>query len=285
MAAVASLGEIADAFDVAVLDQWGVLHDGTDPYPGAADAVDALRAMGKRIAVLSNSGRRAAPNAARIRAKGFGIADGEVVTSGEALRRDVEAGRVGPFGCPLIVTARPEDARDWARGLPDSVALDPVDDAAEADILVVLGLPDGASPGPFAAMLETGLARGLTLVCGNPDRASPRPGGVTAMQPGALAHFYEGRGGTVRWYGKPHVPVFREVERLYPDVPRERFLMVGDSPEHDIAGAHAAGWRSALVRGGLHADALADGTDASVRALCAREGTAPPTVHLRHLAA
>ena len=41
--------------------------------------------------------------------------------------------------------------------------------------------------------------------------------------------------------------------------------MVGDSPEHDIAGAHAAGWDSLFIHGGLHAgkhEALfTDGTE------------------------
>ena len=35
--------------------------------------------------------------------------------------------------------------------------------------------------------------------------------------------------------------------------------MVGDSLEHDIAGAHGAGWRSVFIRGGLHADQFAQG--------------------------
>ena len=122
-------------------------------------------------------------------------------------------------------------------------------------------------------------------MCANPDRSSPRAGGGRVAQPGALARDYAGMGGEVRWYGKPHEPVFRAVERLVPDVPRARLLMVGDSPEHDVAGAHRAGWQSALVRGGLHAAELADADDGAVAALCRRLGSAPPTVHLDTLGA
>ena len=87
-----SLKEIAGDYDAVVLDQWGVLHDGTTPYPRAIDTLKTLR--GTRFAVLSNSGKRAAPNAARIAAMGF-CADlfDLVMTSGEALWQDIAAGR------------------------------------------------------------------------------------------------------------------------------------------------------------------------------------------------
>lgn len=42
-----------------LLDQFGCLHDGQKPYPGAIDAVSALAAAGLQILLLSNSSRRA----------------------------------------------------------------------------------------------------------------------------------------------------------------------------------------------------------------------------------
>ncbi|MEM1341561.1 MAG: HAD hydrolase-like protein, partial [Pseudomonadota bacterium] len=56
----------------------------------------------------------------------------------------------------------------------------------------------------------------------------------------------------VYFYGKPHVPIFAAMERAL-DLPSEALLMVGDSLEHDIAGAQAAGWQSLFLRAGLHA--------------------------------
>ncbi|MEL7026766.1 MAG: TIGR01459 family HAD-type hydrolase, partial [Pseudomonadota bacterium] len=90
-----SLTEIAENYDAIVLDQWGVLHDGTRPYPHAVAALTSLAERGTRMAVLSNSGKRAGPNADRIAAIGFPAALFEVVmTSGEALWRDIQAGRI-----------------------------------------------------------------------------------------------------------------------------------------------------------------------------------------------
>ena len=271
---------MADAFDVAVLDQWGVLHDGTTAYPGAAKAVERLRAAGKRIAILSNSGKRAALNAQRIRAMGIPVEASETVTSGEALREDVGAERVSPFSSPFAIEGRQGDAAAWGEGMGIAFA----DDVERADALLVMGLPEGSRTADYESILDRALARGLPLVCSNPDRASPRAGGRSQPQPGALAHHYGERGGTVHWYGKPHAPVFRAVERLNPDVPPERHLMVGDSPEHDIAGGAAAGWRTCLVRGGLHATALHDPDDGAVLTLCERHGAPPPDAHIGLLA-
>ena len=68
MADPTSLLEVADPYEVIVLDQWGVLHNGSTPYPGAARALNALASSGNRLAVLPNSGQGAAPNATRIAA-------------------------------------------------------------------------------------------------------------------------------------------------------------------------------------------------------------------------
>src|SRR3954463_15449 len=56
---LAGLRQIAPRYDGFILDLWGVLHDGTKPFPGVLDALERLRAAGKRIVILSNAPRRA----------------------------------------------------------------------------------------------------------------------------------------------------------------------------------------------------------------------------------
>jgi ribonucleotide monophosphatase NagD (HAD superfamily) len=48
-----------------------VLHDGQAPYPGAVDALSGLAAAGKKVALISNSGKRSAPNEERLVSLGF----------------------------------------------------------------------------------------------------------------------------------------------------------------------------------------------------------------------
>src|ERR1035437_9651904 len=54
---------IAARFDFVFIDQYGVLHDGQPPYPGAIEALATLKAREARVVILSNSGRSAAYNA------------------------------------------------------------------------------------------------------------------------------------------------------------------------------------------------------------------------------
>ena len=45
-----------------LLDQFGVLHDGQKPYPGAIEAVTALADSGRSVLIISNSSRRMHPH-------------------------------------------------------------------------------------------------------------------------------------------------------------------------------------------------------------------------------
>ena len=264
MQQIESLLDVAGRYDAVVLDQWGVLHDGTRPYPGAGAAVEALAAAGHRLAVLSNSGKRSDANRARIAAMGFPVHLIELVmTSGEALWRDMAGGRV-LARAPFLVADDPRNAELWAEGLPVAPAA-----AVEwADAVIVMGLDEDRADAARAA-IRLGVERGLPVICSNPDLGSPRAGGRVALSPGALAREAEAAGAHVVWYGKPHRPVFDACARA---LDADRLLMVGDSPAHDVAGAKAAGWDAALVSGGLHAARLSGHGAAAARTLCDEEG-------------
>ena len=62
--------ELARDHDGFIVDQWGVMHDGTRAYPGAIDCLERLHAAGKHVVVLSNTGR---PKAENIRKGGAGV--------------------------------------------------------------------------------------------------------------------------------------------------------------------------------------------------------------------
>jgi len=276
---IASLSDIASRYSAIVLDQWGVLHDGSKPYPDAQEGLARLRQAGVRLAVLSNSGKRAGANAARIQKMGFDATlFAPVMTSGEALWQDICDGVVPEqVFCPIEGAAG--DAADWAVGL--DIAL--TSDMSRAQAVLLMGLPDDGSV-LAQQILDDAMARGLTIYCTNPDRASPRADGVVVVSPGALAHECVDAGARVRFYGKPHLPVFRAVEAAL-QLPPERLLMVGDSLDHDIAGAAAAGWSSAFVQGGLYAAEFAASADpiATLVALCRQKGAPLPDFTLATL--
>ncbi|MEM6728930.1 MAG: TIGR01459 family HAD-type hydrolase [Pseudomonadota bacterium] len=262
------LAEIASAYDAVVFDQWGVLHNGTEAYAGALACLEDLKVP---AAVLSNSGKRAAPNAHRIAAMGFARPFHTVMTSGEALWRDMHEGAISLRAFHAIERA-PGDAQAWADGL--NITLTPLE---AADALLLMGLPDQSTLADWEPVLADALARRLPLYCSNPDRASPRHGGLV-MSPGALAFEYRERGGDVIFYGKPHRPIFDSLSRA---LGTTRLLMVGDSLEHDIAGAAEAGWDSVLVGGGLYAESFC--AEPWQEALARLKPTAPPTYFIGEL--
>lgn len=280
MRLIETLGDIADGFDAIVLDQWGVLHDGTTPYAGAIQALEALKARGTRLAVLSNSGKRADINAARIADKGFAPDLFEtVMTSGEALWRDVASGAISGTRV-FAVTATPSDAHTWADGLN----LTFVDTAAQADWVLIMGLSEfGGDVGKALAFVDAAKADILVanrpVYCSNPDRTSPRAGGVLVISPGALAHDIADGGGNVTFYGKPHTPVYRAVETALGAAPK-RLLIVGDSLEHDIAGGATAGWQTCFIRGGIHAAAFGADVMDDLSALVDAKAAAAPDFSL-----
>ncbi|MFQ6552310.1 TIGR01459 family HAD-type hydrolase [Aestuariibius insulae] len=266
---IRSLSEITDQIDAIVLDQWGVLHDGSAPYLGVPDA---LAKLDLPLAVLSNSGKRADLNAARMEAMGYPPAlFMAVMTSGEALWQDFEAGRIEAEKV-LAITGSDGDAERWAEGL----RLTLTDRVEEADAVLLMGLPEDGATIAQQRKIDKARQSGLTLYCSNPDRGSPRADGRIVPSPGAVAHDYRERGGEVVFYGKPHRPVYSALERVL-DCPPRRILMVGDSLEHDIAGATGAGWQSALVLGGLHAASFrSDDPLGDLDLLVAESGYPPP---------
>ena len=55
---IAGIGAWAGRYDAAILDLWGVVHDGLAAYPAVPDCLARMRDAGMRILFLSNAPRR-----------------------------------------------------------------------------------------------------------------------------------------------------------------------------------------------------------------------------------
>lgn len=268
--------QLAARFDGFILDQWGVLHDGATPYPGAQDALARLRAAGKRIAILSNSGKRAAPNAALMAEIGFAPALYDaMISAGEDAHQQLKH-RSDPFYATLgrrcIALMRPADAV-----LLDGLDLEVVDRLEDADFIFLIGL-DPARPETeaYEPLLRDAAKRRLPMVCANPDLVRAGARGLYPA-PGMVARRYEELGGAVRYHGKPHRPIYQTCLEALGCADHARVVAVGDSLEHDVAGAAGAGVPSALIAGGIHAAQLgiAHGETPSQTAVAELLATAP----------
>jgi HAD superfamily hydrolase (TIGR01459 family) len=248
--ALAGIAALARDFDGFILDQWGVLHDGTRPYPGAAECLRRLREHGKRVVILSNSGRREAENVRLMASMGFAAALFErCVSAGEDAREALER-RTNAFHARL---GRRYFAflRGGNASLLEGLALERTSRVEQAEFLVVIGID---SPERTLASYEEDLARGaelgLPMVCANPDIARVSPEGLVDA-PGVLARRYEELGGEVFYHGKPYPAIYASCLQAL-GCARERVIAIGDSLDHDVLGAARAGLASAFLAGGIH---------------------------------
>ncbi|HVK72810.1 MAG TPA: HAD hydrolase-like protein [Kofleriaceae bacterium] len=247
--------ELIDRYDGFLFDAYGVLVDASGPCPGAAEAIAAVRAAGKPLAVVTNdSSRLPATAAARFARVGLAIAEDEVVSSGQQLAPFVaERGLAGAVAMVLGNA----DARAYAA----AAGLTPVEPSDDAVVDVLAVCDDGgfdflrgmnAAISACVRALDAG--RPLVLVCPNPDLVYPRGGGALGFTAGAMAMIIEAA--LVRrhpdaprfaYLGKPHAPIFAAARRRLAGV--DALLMVGDQLETDVAGARGAGLHAALVTG------------------------------------
>jgi len=267
------IAAVADRYELFLVDQFGVLHDGKHPYPGVVDCLRQLTERGRRVVLLSNSGKLAEPNIARLVAIGIPragfvtmVTSGDVAREALATRRDPWFARLGRR-CLLL-------SRGGDRSIVDGLDLELVPDAGGADFILLSGVD--APERPFAdyeAAIEPGLARGLPLICANPDMQSVNPSGVS-FGAGQVALRYQERGGDVRFVGKPHPEIYRHCFERLGLTQDERSVAVGDSVEHDIAGGRRAGLATVFVAGGLSAGR----SDAELAALYRRFDAVPDWV-------
>lgn len=242
--------QIASTFRAVFFDQYGVLHDGQRPYPGARDALAALKGRGVKIVVLSNSGRAGEANARRMAALGLGPELYDVLlTSGDVARRLL---RSGPLAARLHPKARAfvisSDGRDE---LSPDLGLASASRSREADLVIIAGSQgDRISLDDYRKLLAPAAERGAPCVCVNPDKLMLT---ATGNAPGAgrIAEIYQELGGEVTWIGKPFPEIYRAAAALAGVADPRDILCVGDSVEHDIAGANGFGAFAALITTGV----------------------------------
>ena len=247
---ISGVSEISSDYDAFILDIWGVLHDGTQTYPGVIECLQQLRKRGKNDLLLSNSGRRAQVVSGDLKA--FGIVPdiySTLVTSGDFTHRsfkDSQDGKLLQLGTSYYLIG------SEGYGLTEGLNLRRVE-LAEAEFLLALSIAGNpSSTAPYEDILAQSLARGLTMVCANPDILVSR-NGVLGIGPGALADHYKKLGGQVIYFGKPFRPIFEWCLELLKGIERERIVMVGDSLLTDITGAQTCGLDTILVGTGIHA--------------------------------
>ncbi len=258
---LSGLSEIAPAYDAILCDVWGVIHNGREAFPAACAALARYRREQGPVVLISNAPR---PSRAL-----YGQLDGvgtpreawsAFVTSGDATRALLAERAPGPV---------------WKLGpdrddpLYEGLGLGFADRIEEAGFICATGPFDeeNETPDDYQGRLRIALARGLELICANPDRMVQK-GDRLVLCAGAIADAYEAMGGKVVMAGKPHAPIYAKSlaeadVQLGRPVDRSRVLCIGDGVSTDVRGAQLQGLDCLFLWGGVHAADLLDGAEAA----------------------
>ena len=255
---ITALSDIAANYDAVLCDLWGCLHNGLKPYPAAVAALQAFRAGGGKVVLLTNAPRPNAYVIAQLDRMGVPRdAWDTVVTSGDAAQDAMFAGAVGRrvfhIGTEKDSGFFDDRPPEWAGAAPvERVALD------EAEGIVCTGPFDEMTETPedYRSRFLLAKTRGLKLLCANPDIVVDY-GDRRIYCAGALARLYTDMGGESLYFGKPHPPIYDLARRRLAaagGAEDARILAIGDGIHTDVEGGIGEGLDTLFVTGGLAAE-------------------------------
>lgn len=306
-----NLAKIAGRFDVFLFDAYGVFWNGSGFYKNSLETLQALVAAGKTVVVVSNATPLHDDMVQSYLRKGMqpGRDYTFMVSSGEVLRQDVQAGNLhfslcaNPRRCFTLglphtkmfadtvyqAVGQPEEADFVYCGVPfltaADVALFPeykdcfLPARADNDGHIIYW--DTTVAEPFLPLVERIAALKLPVLNANPDYTAqeghPLSGDSAScfvIRNGTTAEMLRRCGNEVLEYGKPHKNiydyVFAKLHECGVKIEKSRICMIGDTVRTDIKGAVAAGIVPVLcMQTGVTAWEISKGN--TVENLCEKE--------------
>ncbi len=238
-----NLLDVADRFDVFLLDAFGVLNVGNSAVPGAVETINTLKKMGKQLLVLTNGATGPTQlSVEKYQKFGFHLDRHEVVSSRDALK--------------VALNAR--DEPHWGIAAASFSAVETLPKTCEplgfnnevyerVDGFVLLSSTEWALR-QQEMLVETLIAKPRPVLVGNPDIIAPQ-GAEFSLEPGWFAHELARQTGiSPIFYGKPFQNVFDiAFSKISKDISHDRIAMVGDTLHTDVLGGHAAGVKTVLI--------------------------------------
>jgi HAD superfamily hydrolase (TIGR01459 family) len=242
LAGVAGVSEGRKAW---LCDVWGVLHEGVAAFPQAIEACRTFRRQGGEIVLISNSPRPSGAVFEHLAQAGVPRdCFNALVTSGDVTRGFVET----YAGAPVFHLGPGRD-KVFFDGLAVEFA-----PAGQASVVVCTGFfdEDRETPEDYDAMLAAFAARGVPMLCANPDLYVER-GSKLLPCAGLLAERYTALGQTVLQAGKPFAPIYDlALQQLSKPLDRRDLLAIGDGIDTDIKGADEQGIDAIYIASRVH---------------------------------
>jgi HAD superfamily hydrolase (TIGR01459 family) len=249
-----SAQSFSDRYPVWLCDVWGVVHNGVQASPAACEALQRHRARGGVVVLITNAPRPSRVIFPHLDSLGVSrdtydtvISSGDVTLELLAHRR----GKVFHLGPPRDFGLLEDTEAEFAR-------------IEDAQTVLCTGLIDDniETPEDYVGLLQAMRARGLPMICANPDKVVRR-GETLIPCAGALAELYQAMGGETVMAGKPYAPIYEAaLERASGiagrAIGRDEVLAIGDGLSTDAEGARRNGLDLLFIVGGIHEAELAD---------------------------
>lgn len=253
---IQSFSDISADYNAAYVDLWGCVHNGIATFPDAVAALQAFRAQGGKVILVTNAPRGRAHVERQIKKMGVPTdAWDAIATSGDSARAAMYMGAIGE---KFWFMGEPHDLSFFEpmHIIEKPVAVERVE-LDEAEGIVCCGPFDPfADPADMRPQLLYAKQKGMKLLCANPDIVVDR-GESREWCAGAIAAIYSEMGGESLYFGKPHPPIYDLAARrlaALPDAPADpRIIAIGDGIRTDILGAMGEGIDSLFITGGLAA--------------------------------
>ena len=244
---ISKISVIEKNYSLFLIDLWGVIHNGIKIFPEILEVLGNLQKKKKEVFFITNAPRRALVIEDQL--SEFGIDRklySRVISSGEITwkylfekfrDKNVNILHIGP----------PRDNH-----LIDGLIYKKVSKPEEAEIIVNTGpWGDNDKLENYKNILDQSLNNKLPMICSNPDKEVIR-GDKFMICAGKLAEYYEEKGGTVKYFGKPYPEIYSHIFKSIDFINKEKILVIGDSLENDIKGANLQKCDSLLISNGIH---------------------------------
>ena len=238
--------DVVKHYDALIVDIWGVLYDGVEPYPGSVECINSMINGGKQVIFLSNNPRPYTFIKEKFIKWGVDIDKAILYTSGDAVREQLISWDDEVFkklGKTFYHLGK-ERNQDILSGLD----VDVTNDIKQADFLLITTYVDeNEDLSAHDSFLREAAKLNIPAVCANPDLVAHH-GSMIRYCAGTIGKKYEEMGGVVYYYGKPDSKIYNLVfDRYLKNIDKSKMLMIGDTMNTDILGAYRAGIDSVLL--------------------------------------
>lgn len=232
------LGPRLHRYDNLILDLDGCVYVGDEPTAGAVEAIEELRAAGKRVAFVTNDPRHSGEDyVRRLWRMGIRASLADVVTVGAAIQHLLAETRQGRTAFVVGTEAMRRHVADAGLRLVNGTEW-----ASRAEVVVVAGTDDLVYDDLKHAALSA--RAGADFLAAGRDPTYPTQEGLLPGTGAILAAVERACGREAAIVGKPEPRLFETAtDRLGPGPT----LVVGDRLDADVAAAARLGLDAALV--------------------------------------